>query len=238
MKELIEFYNSDVNAPDLTSDGVKLRNKFFASYYDPAILYGTLLRYVLLVLPVVFGVPLYYYNKIKNKSLKYVIGKSKNFNKYLFKIKIKVSIIPVIILYVVFGAYTIASYVLTHFKIRAGANFDNHFLPTNVFSFLNGSFSGYLILLFLSSGLYIFWTTMLLLTITDYGYRYIYVIISYILLSYIVNDFIMMHVSRSLSLSGSLSWISGRESNITTIISYIYMLFVYLFLKFTRRKEF
>ena len=36
LKELIAFYKFDINAPDLTADGRMLRNKFYASYYDPA----------------------------------------------------------------------------------------------------------------------------------------------------------------------------------------------------------
>ena len=46
LKELIAFYKFDINAPDLTADGRMLMNKFHASYYDPAILYSSLIKYI------------------------------------------------------------------------------------------------------------------------------------------------------------------------------------------------
>ena len=79
---------------------------------------------------------------------------------------------------------------------------------------------------------------MLLLTITDYGYNYIHVILGYILLTYVINDFFIMYISQSLSPLGSLFWLGGRARNITTFISYIYMILIYLSLRFTKRKEF
>ena len=163
LKELIAFYKFDINAPDLTADGRMLRNKFHASYYDPAILYS---------------------------------------------------------------------------KIRQGANFNNIFLETNIFSFINGSFPKYLVLYIIGISTFIFFLTMLLLTITDYGYNYIHVILGYILLTYVVNDFFIMYISQNLSPLGSLFWLGGRARNVTTFISYIYMILIYLSLRFTKRKEF
>lgn len=70
LKELIAFYKFDINAPDLTDDGRMLRNKFHASYYDPAILYSSLIKYILLILPMIISISLYFYSKIPSLSLR------------------------------------------------------------------------------------------------------------------------------------------------------------------------
>ena len=128
LKELIAFYKFDINAPDLTADGRILRNKFHASYYDPAILYSSLIKYILLILPMIISISLYFYSKIKNKCLKHLIGKNKDIGREIFLLKIKLSILPVIYINIVIGGYTIVSFILTGFKIRQGANFNNIFL--------------------------------------------------------------------------------------------------------------
>ena len=148
------------------------------------------------------------------------------------------SILAVIYINIVVGGYTIVSFILTGFKIRQGANFNNIFLDTNIFSFINGSFPRYLVLYIIGISTFIFFLTILLLTITDYGYNYIHVILGYILLTYVVNDFFIVYVSQNLSPLGSLFWLGGRARNITTFISYIYMILIYLSLRFTKRKEF
>ena len=96
LKELVEFYQFDTNALDLTADGVALRNRFFSSSYDPAVMYRAIIDYTILLLPLMIVVALYKYNKIKNKSFKYLIGKSKSINKYLLTLKIRVSLLPVV----------------------------------------------------------------------------------------------------------------------------------------------
>ena len=238
LKELIAFYKFDINASDLTADGRMLRNKFHASYYDPAILYSSLIKYILLILPMIISISLYFYSKIKNKCLKHLIGKNKDIGRVIFLLKIKLSILAVIYINIVIGGYTIVSFILTGFKIRQGANFNNIFLETNIFSFINGSFPKYLVLYIIGISTFIFFLTMLLLTITDYGYNYIHVILGYILLTYVVNDFFIMYISQNVSPLGSLFWLGGRARNITTFISYIYMILIYLSLRFTKRKEF
>ncbi|ERK59987.1 hypothetical protein HMPREF1983_00341 [Gemella bergeri ATCC 700627] len=174
LKELVEFYQFDTNALDLTADGVALRNRFFSSSYDPAVMYRAIIDYTILLLPLMIVVALYKYNKIKNKSFKYLIGKSKSINKYLLTLKIRVSLLPVVFFYIVLLIYTVVSYILTGFKVRKGANFDDFVPENNIFSFVNGSFFGYIVLLVVFTGMYIFFTTMLLITLIDYGYNYIY----------------------------------------------------------------
>lgn len=237
-KELIEFWKFDINASDLTGDGTMLRNEFFSSYYDPAVLFNFLVNSMVLVFPIIFAVSLYYYNKLRTKCLKYLIGKSRNINKYFKSLKIKISLLSVFYIYVVLLAYTLASYIITGFNVREGADFDNWFFPTSIVSFVNGSFYKFLILYYLVVGIYTFLTSMLLFTIVDYGYNYIYVAISYILLTYVVEDFVIMYISRYLRPSGSLTWLAGADLNRTTFITYIYMLIIYIMFRITHKKEY
>lgn len=239
LRELIEFFQFDVNAPDLTADGTMLRNKYFSSYYDPAIMYATIIKYQFLLLPLIIFISLYYYNKIKSKSLKYVIGKSENINKYLMNLKFKIMVLPVVFFFTVELIYTAVSWYLTGLRVRKGANFEYFFPDNTVLHFLDNSLGGYYIALAVFATLYIAMTMFVLTEIIDYGYSYIYVGIAYCIIMYIVNDFVIAYVTYLLAPATSYFMLMrGILSNIELVISFVYLVAIYLFFKLTHRKEY
>lgn len=235
---LIGYINFDVNAPDLIGDGVMLRNKFHKSYYEPAILFPALHSNMTLLLPIMFLVAMYYYNKIKNKSIKYLIGKSKNVDKYLLRLKFKVAILPIIFLNSIILVYFFVSWYLTGLKTRPGSNFDNMFFKGTILNFADGSVIWYMFFLIVTSSIYILASTLLLTTILDYKYSYLVVFIVYFLTIYLGNDFIIMYIHRKLYFTASQSTALGLFRNYQLVVSYFYMAMVYIFFRLTHRKEF
>lgn len=239
LQELIEFFEFDVNAPDLTIDGVEARNKYFGSYYDPSIMYHNFTVNTLVIFPLMFLVSLYYYNKIKSKNLKFLIGKTNNINKYLLQLKFKVAILPCMFYVIALTIYTFVSWYIRDLRVRPGADFSVYYLGDTILSFLNGSLYGHLFMLYFVGIIYIIATILFLTTIVDYNYNYIIVAFLYFVIMSIANDFIIMYVSRYLGLDASYRMLAiGSWKNIQIIISYIYMVLIYIFFRFTHKKEF
>lgn len=238
LKELINFFKFDVNAQDLTADGVMLRNKFFASYYDLNILFPTLgVKTMQILLPIMFLVAMYYYNKNKNKVLKYAIGKSENVSKYLLKLKFKVAILPLIFYNSVILIYLIVSYVVTGWKLRP-PGFKQTFFEGTILHFADDSAFWYIFLLIITSAIYIVASVLLLTTIIDYKYNYIVIFIVYFLIIYLGNDFILMYIRKTIHFTVSMNTSLGLRQNHELVLSYIYMAIVYIFFRITHKKEF
>lgn len=238
LKWLIEFIKFDVNAPDLTADGAMLRNKYFSSYYDLNILFPMLAGKTMQIsLPVMFLVAMYYYNKNKNKVLKYTIGKSENVSKYLLKLKFKVAMLPLIFYNSVILIYLIFSYLVTGWQLRP-PGFKQTFFGGTILHFADNSAFWYVFLLIITSAIYIIASVLLLTTIIDYKYNYIVVFIVYFLTIYLGNDFILMYIRKTIHFTVSMNTSLGLRQNHELVLSYIYMAIVYIFFRITHKKEF
>lgn len=110
------YFTFDVNAPDLTINGYEAKNSFINSILSYDISLFNFSFYQSFIFPIIIVVMAYDYYNIKNRMVKYNIGKNKLYSKELFTLKLVCALMPVVIFLLVYLIIILVSIFLSSFS--------------------------------------------------------------------------------------------------------------------------
>ena len=172
----------------------EVRSKVIAASFDIGVIFPKFIQFVIIYIPILLAIITYEYYQLKNKLIKFNIGKNDNYNKELNNTKFKLAVIATINIIGIFILSLLISYIFGGFNnidnlYRNNVLFDEKSILKSLF----GSNVGILIFgiiriaisTFLASilsldivekigyvkGILIFWAYLIIVSITIYGIK-------------------------------------------------------------------
>ena len=172
----------------------EIRSNVIAASFDISVIFSKFIQFVIIYIPILLAIITYEYYQLKNKLIKFNIGKNDNYNKELNNTKFKLAVIATINIVGIFIFSLCISFIFGGFKnidnlYKNNALFDENSILRSLF----GSNIGILIfgiirtaiITFLASilaldvvekigyvkGILIFWAYLIILSITIYGIK-------------------------------------------------------------------
>ena len=116
----------------------EIRSKVIASSFDISVIFSKFIQFIIIYIPILLAIITYEYYQIKNKLIKFNIGKNDNYNKELNNTKFKLALIATINIICIFILTFFISFIFGGFSnienvYRNNALFDENSILRGLF---------------------------------------------------------------------------------------------------------
>ena len=121
----------------------EVRSKVIAASFDIGVIFSKFIQFVIIYIPILIAIISFDYNSIKNKLLKFNIGKNNDYEKKLRKTKFNLALVVMINILIIFIILMSVGLIFGQLNSKVRLYDDNTFIQNSILNTIFGSELGF-----------------------------------------------------------------------------------------------